>query len=95
MFIFPPVKYKEHFIRGAPHGSAGAATKSGWINEEIFFQYIHHFIKEKKCSNENPVLLIMDNHEAYISIKAIDLAEENGITILTINTPHASHKLQP
>ena len=94
MFVFPRVKYKEHFLRGAPHGSVGAATRTGWINEEIFLKYLLHFIKETRCSNEKPVLLIMDNHEAHISIKTIDLAKENGITILTI-PPHTSHRLQP
>ena len=94
MFIFPRVKYKKHFIRGALHGSAGAVTKSGWTNEEIFFQCIHHFTKETRCSNKNPVLLITDNHKTHISIKTIDLAKENGITILTIPS-YTSHKLQP
>ena len=44
MFIFPRVKYHEHFIRGAPTGSIVTATKSGWINEEVFCVYLEHVI---------------------------------------------------
>lgn len=32
---------------------------------------------------KNPSLLIMDNHELHLSIEALDLAKENGVTILT------------
>lgn len=38
--------------------------------------------------------MIYDNHESHLSIEVLDLAKENGITILTI-PPHSSAKLQP
>ena len=47
-----------------------------------------------RCSKENKVLLILDNHEAHISLAAIDLAKENGVVLLTM-PPHTSHRLQP
>ena len=36
----------------------------------------------------------MDNHEAHMSLEAVDLAKANGIVLLTI-PPHTSHRLQP
>lgn len=36
----------------------------------------------------------LDNHEAHISLKALDIAKTNGIVMLTI-PPHTSHRLQP
>ncbi|KAJ8968130.1 hypothetical protein NQ314_002451, partial [Rhamnusium bicolor] len=45
-------------------------------------------------SKANPSLLICDNHESYLLTDALDIAKENGVTILTLY-PHTSHKLQP
>uniref|UniRef100_A0A1B0D8L0 DDE-1 domain-containing protein n=1 Tax=Phlebotomus papatasi TaxID=29031 RepID=A0A1B0D8L0_PHLPP len=42
-FIFPRVKYHEHFINGAPPGSIGAANPSGWMNADHFLQFLQHF----------------------------------------------------
>ena len=94
MFIFPRVNYKDHFINGAPPGSLGKATQSGWINEDLFIEYLKHFIHHVRCSETNKVLLILDNHDSHISLQAIDLAKENGIVMLTL-PPHTSHRLQP
>ena len=94
MFVFSWVNYCEWFIRGTPVGSAGSATRSGWINEEVFFNYLDHFIQHSRCTIEQKVLLIMDNHEAHISLAAIDKAKANDAVALTI-PPHTSHKLQP
>lgn len=94
LFIFPRVNYKDHFIRGAPPGSVGRATRSGWINEDIFLEYLLHIIKNTRCSPDHKILLIMDNHESHISLKVIDTAKANGIVLLTI-PPHTSHRLQP
>ena len=93
MFVFPRVNYHEWFIRGAPVGSAGSATRSGCVNEEAFLKYLDHFIQHSRCTIERKVLLIMDNHDANISLAAIDKAKANGVIVLTIS-PHTSHKLQ-
>lgn len=45
-------------------------------------------------SPDCPVLLILDNLKAYISLKAIEKAKSNGIVLLTL-PPHTSHRLQP
>lgn len=94
VMIFPRVNFKEHMTSGAPAGTLGLATKAGWMNSECFVQVIHHFIKYTASSKENPTLLLMDNHESHLSIEAIDLCKENGVTVLTI-PPHCTHKLQP
>lgn len=94
LFIFPRVNYKDYFIRGAPPGSVGRATRSGWINEDIFLEYLQHIIRNTRCSPDHKILLIMDNHESHVSLKVIDTAKANGIVLLTI-PPHTSHRLQP
>ena len=94
MIIFPRVRYNEHFVNGAPVGSIGAGTKSGWMTEESCMTFLQHFQKHTKSSEDSPVLIVLDNHSSHISIQALDYAKSNAITILTF-PPHCSHKLQP
>ena len=94
IFIFPRVHYHDHFINTAPHGSVGAANKSGWINVASFPDYLTHVVQNTRCTKEKPILLIMDNHETHVSLAAVDLAKANWIVLLTI-PPHTSHRLQP
>lgn len=92
--IFPRVNFRTHMLNGGPPGTEGAANPSGWMNCDIFIQYMNHFIKHVHPSNASPVLLLLDNHCSHVSIETIDLAKANGIVLLTL-PPHCSHKLQP
>ena len=94
MLVFPRVKFRDHMMKGAPPDSIGVANPSGWMSAACFTEFMKHFIKHTKCSNDCPVILILDNHDSHISIETIDLSKENGVTLLTL-PPHCSHKLQP
>lgn len=94
MLIFPRVNFKDRMLYGAPPGSIGAATPSGWSNEDTFFQFMQHFIKFVKPSKEERVILFIDNHETHLTIESLDLASNAGIIMVTF-PPHTSHKLQP
>ncbi|XP_049915579.1 uncharacterized protein LOC126399567 isoform X1 [Epinephelus moara] len=94
MFIFPGVEYNDHFITGAPPGSTGASTPSGWINEDTFAEFLECLVRYTNCSTDHPVLLILDEHQVAFSQKALDIAKRKGIVMLS--TPaHTSHRLQP
>ncbi|CAH2088101.1 unnamed protein product [Euphydryas editha] len=69
-------------------------SDSGWINESIFIDYLRHFISFVKPTKEDPVLLILDNHEIHISLVAYELFREHGLLVLSL-PPHVSHKMQP
>lgn len=94
MLIFPRVNFKQHMLIGAPNGAIGGANPTGWSNEGLFLTFLKHFIDHVKPTIDNPVLLILDNHESHISIESLDLAKDNGVVMLTF-PPHTSHKLQP
>lgn len=94
VMVFPRVHFKSHMITGAPPGTLGLATKSGWMNTECFIEVLKHFIKHTASSSDNPSLLIMDNHESHISIEGLNLCKNYGVTVLTV-PPHCTHKLQP
>ena len=46
-----------------------------------------------KISKTNSGLLILDNHKSHISFEVIEIAEQNGLIIVTF-PPHCNHKLQ-
>ncbi|KAK2578181.1 hypothetical protein KPH14_001372 [Odynerus spinipes] len=96
MFIFPRKNFKSHFNNGGPPDCIGAGNASGWVTAEELFQFMQHFIKHIKPSNEHRVLLVLDNHFSHLHVDTLNLAEskENGIIMLSF-PPHCSHKLQP
>lgn len=44
-------------------------------------------------TNDNRVLLILDNHESHLGLATINFARKNNIKIAF--PPHCSHRLQP
>lgn len=94
IFVFPRVNYKSHFLLGSPEGSLGLASRTGWINGDLFLEVLKHIQKHMNSTTERPILLLCDNHESHISIEAINYSRENGIVYLSF-PPHTSHKLQP
>lgn len=96
MFIFPRVRMKPSFIDSAPSGSLGVATKSGWINEELFTEWFDHFVsvtQPRNCSS--PTLLIVDGHCSHVKNLSVVLkARENNVIILSLPS-HCTHRLQP
>ncbi|XP_065569806.1 uncharacterized protein LOC136033107 [Artemia franciscana] len=92
--IFPRKKFQPHMLTGAPANSAGGASPSGWVNQELFLEYLKHFKTNSHASPESPKLLIMENHESHICSGVVQFAKESGITLLKI-PPYCSHRLQP
>ena len=74
MLIFPRVNFKDFMTHGAPPGTIGLANPSGWSNDESFMKFMQHFIKHVKPSTDDPVLLIVDNHEARCSFDVVEIA---------------------
>ena len=93
-YIFPRVNFRDHMLNGAPNGSLGLATPSGWMNCELFVVVLKHFTKHMNVSKNNPAILVMDNHESHVTLQTIDTARENGLIILSL-PPHCSYRMQP
>ncbi|KAJ8875655.1 hypothetical protein PR048_023552 [Dryococelus australis] len=91
--VFPQVHFKEHMLKGAPPGTSGLVAQSGWMNSELFARVMQHFVKVSHLAKENPSLLILGNHESHLSITALDIAKDNGVTVLTI-PPYCSNCMQ-
>lgn len=93
-FVFPRKNFQPHFIRDGPPGCDGSGNKSGWMQDEDFLLFMKHFAKFAKPTQENPVVVIMDNHSSHISVPVIQFCKVNFISVLSF-PPHTSHKLQP
>lgn len=94
MFIYPRQRINSSFKTGGPIGAQYECSKSGWINEELFEKWLHHFANNINATNQNPTLLILDNHSSHISHGSYVFCKENEIHMLSL-PPHTSHKMQP
>lgn len=84
---------KDAFMFGSVSGSVGFASKTGWMNADIFVKVLEHIKKNMNSSVDNKVLLIVDNRETHVSSAAINYCRENGIVMLSF-PPHCTHKMQ-
>lgn len=92
--IFPRRRIKSELTEKAPFGTLQLCSDSGYINHELFLDWLKHFKKNVSPSKDNPVLLILDNHSSHCSIEASDFCRNNFITLLSIPL-HSSHRTQP
>lgn len=94
VFVFPRVNYKDHMLNNGPSGALGLAHVSGWMTENNFVKAMEHFVSHVKPTEENPALLILDNHASHVNLRVVELARNNFIKILTF-PPHCTRRLQP
>ncbi|GBP90872.1 hypothetical protein EVAR_78522_1 [Eumeta japonica] len=94
MFIFKRKRMNQLLIKGCNSDMIATVSDSGWINESIFLDYLRHFISFVKPRKEEPVLLILDNHENHISLRAYELLRKHNLQVLSLSA-HLSHKMQP
>lgn len=55
---------------------------------------MNYFIKYSNNSKENPALVVCNDHVSHISKTILNIANENGVTLLTVLS-HTSHDIQP
>lgn len=94
MFIFPGKRASSGIKHGGPAGSSYKMSESGWMNEELFYQWLQHFVSHTQSSKETPTLLLMDNHSSHTSLLTYNYCKDNGIIVVSF-PPHTSHRLQP
>jgi len=96
VFIWPrkTTRNLDHYMKGTPPGSLGLVAESRWMNAENFLKWMRHLICHTKPSNNDPLLLIMDNHISHVMPQVIQMAKDNEVIITTF-PPHTTNKLQP
>lgn len=94
VLIFPRKKEKFELLNGAPPGTKQFVSDSGYIHSELFLKWLKHFTDAVHPSEDNKILLILDNHSAHVSLEIIQYCRDHHIHLLTI-PPHSSQRLQP
>ncbi|XP_065678246.1 uncharacterized protein LOC136093208 [Hydra vulgaris] len=95
MIIFKRKRMIDSLIDGAPPGTLERCSKSGWVDKNLFMDFIRHFVIHGNCSTTNKSLLILDGHKSHTeNLDLLNYASINGLHILSL-PPHTSHKLQP
>ena len=78
VFVLPRVNFREHMIIGAPTGTLGLASKSGWMIAELFPPAPTHFMNHMNVTKDSKALLIMDNHSSHVSLEVQQLLTQNA-----------------
>lgn len=95
MLIFKRKRMSPLLENGAPPGSIVTVSETGYINSELFVQWMKHFIDIVKPSQDKNVLLLLDGHTTHSrNLESIKLARENYIVLLQL-PGHTTHRLQP
>lgn len=94
MLIYPRKRMTATLQKNGPLGASYKTSKNGWINTELFIDWLSHFAKYSKPSADFPILLILDNHSSHISIGAYNFCKTNHIHMVSL-PPHTSNHLQP
>ncbi|KAL4153055.1 hypothetical protein QTP88_000888 [Uroleucon formosanum] len=55
---------------------------------------LEHIKKTTRCTINDKIILLMDNHESHCSFEVVKYAKDNGIVLVTFPS-HTTHRLQP
>lgn len=95
MIIFKRLRMHPSLKIGASPGAIVEISETGYINTQLFIQWLKHFIAYVKPSAEEKVLLVLDGHTTHSkNLEAITLARTHGVILLQL-PGHTTHRLQP
>ncbi|KAI4472063.1 hypothetical protein MML48_1g08606 [Holotrichia oblita] len=77
------------------HAAAIVFTQEhGWMDKDVFVKWLQHLVKDVKPSEQEKILLMLDDHMSHKNLEAQEFAKANGI-ILFCFPPHCTHRVQP
>lgn len=95
IFVYPRTRNPSQYLsEGSPTGCIALGSKSGWMMAHLFPEVLKHIVNHVRCSVNNMILLLIDNHESHLSVEAIRYCKANGIVLISF-PPHTTHRLQP
>lgn len=83
LFIFSRQRHSPQLEKDGPPGAVYTCSYNGWTNESIYVKWLRHFIEHSKPTAEQPILLIMDNHNSHCTLEAWEMAKANNVVIQT------------
>jgi hypothetical protein len=96
MLIFPYKKMPKAIVESIPPNWALGRPDSGWINSEVFFEYIsNHFLPYLKSTQvTRPVIVFVDGHRSHLIQQVSKLCDDNGIVLVSLFS-NTTHIMQP
>lgn len=92
--IFPRKKRNPRYLQNTPPGTVDFVSDNGWVNSDIFLEWLKFFVRSVRPTVEQKCLLIVDNHVSHRSLAVLDYASANNVVLLSV-PPHCTHRLQP
>lgn len=79
-----------------PESIVADKSKSGWMNGEIFFNYISNVFVPWAKSKEIPFpsVVFIDGHASHLTLPLCEFCNKNGIILIAL-LPNATHIYQP
>ena len=98
-FLPPFVVYKavhlyNSWVENGPPGTVYTTSNSGWMEIEIFEQWLREVFIPGTMDVVKPCVLFYDGHNSHLSANVVELAMENEIDLICL-PPHTSSALQP
>ncbi|XP_070182914.1 jerky protein homolog-like [Littorina saxatilis] len=88
--IFKRKRMPPSLAEGSPVGSVVTCNDSGWMDGNMFYTWLQHFIKHVMPNVEEKVLIVLDGHKSHTSnLDAINLAREHGVIPPTQRIRHS------
>jgi DDE superfamily endonuclease len=95
MLILPGKIHMERFYRDLQGEVLVGLSESGYSNDELAFEYIHHFDRQtRKYQQGAHRILLCDGYKSHLTREILEFCEHQQIHIFAL-PPHTSHILQP
>lgn len=86
IFTFPRKRLTPLLEKDDPAGAFYKCSDNGWINENLFLQWLVHFKQHSKLFANEPIFSILGNHACRIVINTRKCRKKQHAAILT-STP--------
>lgn len=94
--VFPYKRLPASVGRSVPNDWGIGVTPSGWMNVELFYEYLKNifypYLKKEKI--EFPVILFVDGHSSHVTLEVSKLCSELEIILICLY-PNSTRMLQP
>lgn len=96
MVVFPYVRPPAAVVASMPDEWFLGKSESGWMQMEVFYEYIVNGVDNWLKQNEvpKPVILFVDGHKSHMSLELSQWCDENGIVLYAL-PPNMTHIMQP
>ena len=84
-------------IRASVPSSWGLGlSENGWMNRELFYQYIHNVLYPHLVTKnvQFPIILFLDGHKSHMNFELSESCKEKGIILIALY-PNSTRILQP